>query len=435
MTTIRMALIAILLAFAIATASAQNSPTGSPTPPAPGKAQGADVLWYGKAPPGWGGVVTAMKQLAPGVGWALRGGRLYWTTDNGANWKDITPPLEAIGGIFFLDAHTGWVTSAGKEPTSDDLPLDIASTADAGATWSVTHITLSLKHYDIWGNGTPGSHEDLSRYEVSPIAFVDRLHGWMGVQLEGLTMHSWANLLFVTSDGGKSWRPTSAHPILEDAELLLVSRDDGWMVGAQESPNDTLYVTHDGAKTWKEVSLPAPKEILLLDQAGYDLPVFEDPKHGFIAVTYTHGDVSSAAVLFATADGGRTWHPDRILRNLEGGTWGETVQSAVADSTWITAASFKDHGHPKLNTLSRGTRVNANIYDAHQLGFDAHQLGEWGTHLLSFVSPKQGWVIVGDGYLMSTTDGGATWTNITPGPKPHVIQPRGSVQGSALPRR
>jgi hypothetical protein len=77
MTTIRIALIAIVLAFATATASAQNSPTGSPTPHAAGKAQGADVLWYGKAPPGWGGVVGGMKLMAPGVGWVLRGGRLY----------------------------------------------------------------------------------------------------------------------------------------------------------------------------------------------------------------------------------------------------------------------------------------------------------------------------------------------------------------------
>ena len=46
-------------------------------------AQGGDVLWYGKAPPGWGGVVTDMKLMAPRVGWAERGGRLYWTADNG----------------------------------------------------------------------------------------------------------------------------------------------------------------------------------------------------------------------------------------------------------------------------------------------------------------------------------------------------------------
>lgn len=49
------------------------------------QAQGGDVLWYGNAPPGWGGVVTDMKLIAPNVGWAERGDRLYWTKDNGAS--------------------------------------------------------------------------------------------------------------------------------------------------------------------------------------------------------------------------------------------------------------------------------------------------------------------------------------------------------------
>lgn len=97
---------------------AQGSPRGSITPQAaPSKAQGADVLWYGNVPPGWGGVVTSMKLLAPGVGWAERGGRYYWTSDDGANWKDITPPISpdlqvdpAEGNpydLFFVDAHQG----------------------------------------------------------------------------------------------------------------------------------------------------------------------------------------------------------------------------------------------------------------------------------------------------------------------------------------
>ena len=31
-----------------------------------------------------------------------------------------------------------------------------------------------------------------------------------------------------------------------------------------------------------------------------------------------------------------------------------------------------------------------------------------------------------DGELMSTTDGGTTWTALRPGPQPHVIQPGGN---------
>jgi len=34
---------------------------------------------------------------------------------------------------------------------------------------------------------------------------------------------------------------------------------------------------------------------------------------------------------------------------------------------------------------------------------------------LSFVTPAQGWMLADDSVLSSTTDGGRTWTTITPG--------------------
>ena len=43
----------------------------------------------------------------------------------------------------------------------------------------------------------------------------------------------------------------------------------------------------------------------------------------------------------------------------------------------------------------------------------SHLSGYFGTNQLSFVTPSQGWILV-DAELLSTTDGGATWTDITP---------------------
>jgi len=59
-----------------------------------------------------------MGLVGPGVGWALRNQgtlpnpnhHLFWTIDDGANWKDITPQDPAsheIAGVFFLDASRG----------------------------------------------------------------------------------------------------------------------------------------------------------------------------------------------------------------------------------------------------------------------------------------------------------------------------------------
>jgi len=35
--------------------------------------------------------IQSMKLLTPQVGWAQSGQHLYWTTDGGSHWKDITP--------------------------------------------------------------------------------------------------------------------------------------------------------------------------------------------------------------------------------------------------------------------------------------------------------------------------------------------------------
>jgi hypothetical protein len=145
----------LLLATLCPPAHAQTTPPPPTSPKSAPTTTGGDVIWYGKAPPGWGGVVTRTKLLAPGIGWAERAGRLYWTNDNGANWKDITPPGEgAIVGIFFLDPSKGWATIDRTDTSAttkfDVVSTDVVSTSDAGATWSRrATISLRIKDYEL----------------------------------------------------------------------------------------------------------------------------------------------------------------------------------------------------------------------------------------------------------------------------------------------
>src|SRR5262249_43577856 len=62
--------------------------------------------------------LQAFQLVTPGAGWVLAGQRLYWTDDDGANWRDMTPPLAGaethIAAASFSDAAHGWaVTLAG----------------------------------------------------------------------------------------------------------------------------------------------------------------------------------------------------------------------------------------------------------------------------------------------------------------------------------
>ena len=87
------------------------------------------------------GRIESMKLLAPNVGWAATKQKLFWTTDGGEQWKDITPktsPGRTITSVFFVDPSHGWILLAreGKEKQETGIAetlFEIASTGDGGA--------------------------------------------------------------------------------------------------------------------------------------------------------------------------------------------------------------------------------------------------------------------------------------------------------------
>ncbi len=361
-----------------------------------------------------------MKLLAPNVGWAF-GGRLLWTSNGGTEWEDVTPADAKdglISAVFFLDTNQGWVMLAHGEPDiPGGLQFDLASTDNAGATWSVEPLRMpdwlagSLFNGGGW------------------LAFADPNHGWLALGT-GLTAASQGGAVLVTSDGGKSWEYTDT-PDSVAGPMVMVTPQFGWLVGGGAG-NDELLVTRDGAKTWQTVELESPVKTDLMRKydrnaeqfeqsfyqklppaaakfAGkepqhrfydaYSLPTFEDTKHGYVCVTYP-----GVVVLFATEDGGVSWKPDRVLTGLHEHQMGAVVVSAVADSTWITGRVPRHGGVPQLTKLGPGASVTDTTMPAPE---------ESGVSQMSFATASRGWVVAG-GKLMATNDGGATWTDITP---------------------
>ncbi len=366
-----------------------------------------------------------MKLLAPDVGWAMSLGRLMWTSNGGTEWEDITPPAAKdglISAVFFLDTSRGWVVLVhhGEPDIPGGLQFDLASTGDAGATWTVE----PLKMADWLSSGSPSGGG-------ASLAFADQSHGWLALY-GGLdaTSQGYGSVL-ATSDGGKSWEDTPGTPDSVAGPIVMVTPQFGWLVGGGGA-NDELYVTRDGAKTWQTVELESPVKTDLMREydrnaeqfdrsfyqklppaalkfaakepqhrfyAAYDLPTFQDPKHGHVCVTYP-----GVVVLFATDDGGVIWKPDRVLTGLHEHQMGAVVVSAVADSTWITGRVPRHGGVPQLTKLGPGASAMDTTMPAPE---------ESGVSQMSFATASQGWVVAG-GKLMATNDGGATWTDITP---------------------
>ena len=71
----------------------------------------------------------SIKLLAPNVGWMVANrNQILWTTDDGVNWKNITPHAPkgtVISAVFFLDTYRGWALLTYGEP---DVPGGTNST-------------------------------------------------------------------------------------------------------------------------------------------------------------------------------------------------------------------------------------------------------------------------------------------------------------------
>ena len=456
---------------------AENSQASSQTPnTAATPSHGADVLWYGKAPPGLYGGVGNMQSVAPRTGWAERGGRYYWTSDNGTNWRDITPPsslisesqvtsegesYENLNDVFFADGHRGWALfSLYDDPANpkEQPKFELAFTSDAGATWTKRQLAVPPAK-DWQGSELFGGDPELDKW-AGQVVFADAEHGL--ITINAGSMHTYLSLMLTTSDGGKTWKQLRHAPAMVNAHALMVTPSDVWLFGGAYSLSGDgsaqgLYVTRDGGESWQlvynmEVGFATPKGIARTDLGPatcyvMGVPKFENSKHGFLEVTCsTPQDVQVhyTKVLFATNDSGRTWKPDRVVANLNDYQSNLYGCSAVAGSEWIFAASpgpdlpTFTHRHNVRVTddvvvtkIDAGARIDARL-DAADLRA-ALPVGITDSRLdlrfygdateCSFVTPSDGWVIVGEGYLKSTKDGGATWTDIVPGPKPHVIQP------------
>jgi len=172
-----------------------------------------------------------MQLLARGVGWALNADRLYWTTDSGAHWAEITPtrssaPTEVPGfgvkivNVFFLDESNGWAVLSKWDQPTRNWQFEIAATADSGLNWS----------------RMPLAYPELPPYLADALAgpggmcFVDSQHGWIDMAFAGNSM---SGKLLSTEDGGRTWSWID-FPVVAGA-VRFVTTQDGWLEGPTQS--------------------------------------------------------------------------------------------------------------------------------------------------------------------------------------------------------
>ena len=370
-------------------------------------AMGTQNVVWAQTGPATGTAMEEMQLVSSGSGWALAGHRLYWTSDNGQNWDDITPgnDQQPVSKVFFLDANTGWAILPGNDDAG--ASITIALTKNGGKSWQSALVALDSVAQ---GRRVGG---------VVSIYIASAQQGWLILHLSSSSNFSIGAALH-TEDGGLTWAALPPPPAA--GNIVFLTSQNGWMAGGPAGGQ--LWFTRDGGQSWQPAAIHAPVECAGAEPA-YSLPEFSDTRDGRLTAT-TVNSGGNCVIDYGTADGGQSWQVQRVSGDSA------ALHAALANSGTHTShiyASGSDvvieqDGVRRQGAFPAGLQPNGTI-----------------THA-EFVDDSAGWLQYSSGAcqlskmhctqqseLLATMDGGKTYTVITP----HLAVAQRTSSGASLP--
>lgn len=331
--------------------------------------------------------IIDIEMLDEVFGWALTEEHIIRSDDGGVTWYDVTPANLADAGYLvyadFFDADHAWVQfpDMNKYPNGGKL----YRTADGGLTWE--------------SFATP--------FSGGVIKFIDESNGWIMADL-GVGAGSMAVSIFKTSDGGKSWnRVYTNDPNLTGAAetlplggikniILPLDADTAWVGGVVYAPGEVyLYRSDDGGATWFHINLVLPEGSADSELSLLGIRFLSDTD-GVLAIRMT-SEIPQILV-YSTDNGGNSW--SLLPVTFDG--YGFLETPSASEMIFYTAGQF----HVTKDAGESVAQVTPDIPFADSI------------RDMSFVNSQSGWVIAEDAssarILYKTTDGGATWTALTP---------------------
>lgn len=325
-------------------------------------------------------------------GWGVESsGRILKTADGGGLWKDVTPPQGTFDrhSLFAFNSEAAWVV-----PAQLDASLNtVWRTQDGGITWK---------------SGQPLSLEAGASYRPLGLQFPDAQHGWLLLWAQGSDQGS-SVLLYKSDNDGEDWRPITvlnerlARSYLPATETAMAFLDDktGW-VGGWWGKNDpaqwVMLKTSDGGIKWGSDGLTLPEKkaaqcsgrsVLQMIPGAMAVDMIcvtpKDPKYLYHHVYY----LSS----------GTGWHSWAIH--------GDFLSAAFINVNvgWMIVDSDDPQLREILYTSDGGKE------------WQAINRVNWKEAQLQFVTDKQGWALIGNGFetaLMRTGNGGRVWVQVRP---------------------
>jgi len=292
--------------------------------------------------------------------------------------------------------------------------------------------------------------------QIQDLSFADAQHGWV-LQARCLgDIRPCATFIRATTDGGQTWPRQHPVPGGDLRALRLVSAQDGWVYGP-----DGGFGTHDGGATWQ--AGPAGGQVVQVQPVGQGLwaiqqacpapnrpncplRLLSSPDQGrtwvaaptppglrgaarlvtaggsaaWLVVDLDPGG-TDAGLLLASHDGGQSWQP-RVNPCTPGLGLRQDLATAPGQ-LWMACA-----GYPGAGQVDQDKSLYRSADDGRQWALVAHHafgapqpderdpapgdlplMAVWG---LAAPAPDQLWLVLADGWLSRSVDGGRSWHRV-----------------------
>ena len=365
--------------------------------------------------------LTSINMYDANAGWAIgkaapeSDDHLFRTADGGQTWKEVTPPQPLDVAATFGQSAAGFFLSPARAWAA-------YSDATGAAISAPVVIWLTQDGGVSWKASTPLPLPELADfYQISDLRFVDAQHGWALMHLGVGMSHDYV-ALYRTENGGQTWEML-IHPNADGGLSMSCGKTDfgfadvkrGWVLG------DCGGVVPGGPYFYQTDDGGQTWQLVNLP-APADAPDLYDPNK----FDYACG---SAALRFPTPSNGALMVRCLMFADSTVKSWlyltsdaGQNWSSYVMPGTYN---AYPYYGVPlTFFTAAQGWMLNDGADGTSQLHRTADGGQTWSllkqlswTGPMDFVDAQTGWAIAHAGEavaLVKTVDGGQKWNEIKP---------------------
>jgi photosystem II stability/assembly factor-like uncharacterized protein len=294
-------------------------------------------------------------------------GQLFETTDAGETWQAIESGVQAsLKQIVFADSLTGFIFSSSTH---------CLKTIDGGSTWIWEILSDQLPQGTI--------HDCYFTNATTGFVFFDgNIPEYMGY-------------IFKTTDAGLTWTQVFSDNSIFPGKFTFFNEQQGMIACEIWSYQTKILLTNDGGLSWNEISQP------WLPQGAANSMIYTNEN--------TALSVGKKGMIFKTSDGGLSWQP-MYIRLISG-----EIYEAQFLNEYIGYA-LTDAGGGGI----AGIGIKKTIDGGNNWGWDFIYVNNWSSDLdFHFLNTVKGFAVTENFNntisLLKTTDGGASWTEVSTG--------------------